>query len=82
MFSVIFLILGLVTSSTTYEIAKIPIGMALKDVTCEQAFKKHTTWVDNPNYKAGSNELWGSYKHKGKTVFFHYCEDSLGKYIP
>ena len=82
MFSVIFLFLGLVTSSTTYEIAKIPIGMALKDVTCEQAFKKHTTQVDNPNYKAGSNELWGSYKHKGKTVFFHYCEDSLGKYIP
>ena len=34
MFGVIFLVLVLVTSSTTYEIAKIPIGMALKDVTC------------------------------------------------
>ena len=82
MFSVIFLVLGLVTSSTTYEIAKIPIGMALKDVTCEQAFKKHTTWVDNPNYQSGNGQLWGSYKYKGKTVFLHYCEDSLGKYIP
>ena len=51
MFNVIFLVLGLVTSSTSYEIVKIPIGMALKDVTCEQAFKKHTTWVDNPNYQ-------------------------------
>ena len=82
MFSVIFLFLGLVTSSTTYEIAKIPIGMALKDVTCEQAFKKHTTWVDNPNYQDGNGQLWGFYQYKNKTVFFHYCEDSLGKYIP
>ena len=79
---IIFLILGLVTSNTTYELAKIPIGMALKDVTCEQAFKKHTTWVVNPNYQDGNGQIWGSYKHKDKTVFFHYCEDSLGKYIP
>ena len=82
MFSVIFLVLGLVTSTTSYEIVKIPIGMVIKEATCEQAFKKHTIWVDNPNYKAGSNELWGFYKHKGKKVFFHYCEDSFGKYIP
>lgn len=80
--NIIFLILGLVTSNTTYELAKIPIGMALKDVTCEQAFKKHTTWVENPNYQTGNGQLWGSYKHKDKTVFLHYCEDSLGKYIP
>jgi len=81
MFNVIFLVLGLVTSSTSYEIVKIPIGMALKDVTCEQAFKKNTTWVNNPNYESGNNQLWGFYQYKGKTVFFHYCEDSLGKYI-
>ena len=80
--NILFLILGLATSNTTIEIAKIPIGIALKEATCEQAFKNHTIWVDNPNYKAGSNELWGFYKHKGKTVFFHYCEDSFGKYIP
>ena len=80
--NVIFLILGLATSSTAYEVAKIPIGMALKEVTCEQAFKKHTTWVVNPNYQTGNGQLWGSYKYKGKTVFFHYCEDSLKKYIP
>ena len=79
---IIFLILGLVTSSPTYELAKIPIGMALKNVTCEQAFKKHTTWVDNPNYQDGNGQIWGSYKHKDKTVFLHYCEDSFGKYIP
>ena len=79
---IIFLILGLVTSNTTYELAKIPIGMVVKDITCEQAFKKHTTWVDNPNYTNGNGQIWGSYKHKDKTVFFHYCEDSLGKYIP
>jgi hypothetical protein len=80
--NILFLILGLATSNTTIEIAKIPIGIALKEVTCDQAFKKHTIWVENPNYKAGSNELWGSYKHKSKTVFFHYCQDSFGKYIP
>ena len=82
MLNIIFLFLGLATSNTTIEIAKIPIGMALKDITREQAFKKHTTWVDNPNYESGNGQIWGSYKHKGKTVFFHYCEDSLGKYIP
>ena len=80
--NVLFLILGLVTSSTAYEVAKIPIGIVLKEATCEQAFKKHTTWVDNPNYQDGNGQLWGSYKHKDKTVFFHYCEDSFGKYIP
>ena len=81
MINLIFLVLGLATSSTTYEIAKIPIGIALKEATCEQTFKKHTTWVENPNYQDGNEELWGSYKYKGKTVFFHYCEDSFGKYI-
>jgi len=80
--NIFFLFLGLVTSSTTYEIAKIPIGMVLKDVTCEQAFKKKTTWVENPNYQAGNGQLWGYYQYKHKTVFFHYCKDSLGKYIP
>ena len=79
---IIFLILGLVTSSSAIELAKIPIGMAVKDITCEQAFKKHTTWVENPNYQSGNGQLWGSYQYKGKTVFLHYCEDSLGKYIP
>ena len=56
--------------------------MALKDITCEQAFKNHTTWIDNPNYQTGNGQLWGSFQYKDKTVFFHYCEDSLGKYIP
>ena len=79
--NIIFLVLGLITSSTSYEIAKIPIGIVIKEATCEQAFKNHTTWVENPNYQDGNEELWGSYKYKGKTVFFHYCEDSFGKYI-
>ena len=79
--NILFLILGLVTSSTAYEVAKIPIGIVLKEATCEQAFKKHTTLVENPNYQSGNNELWGSYQYKGKTVFFHYCQDSFGKYI-
>ena len=80
--NILFLILGLATASTSYELIKIPVGMAAKQITCEQAFHKYTTWVENLNYKAGSGELWGSYKYKGKTVFFHYCKDSFGKYIP
>ena len=79
--NIIFLVLGLITSSTSYEIAKIPIGIVIKEATCEQAFKKHTTWVKNPNYQSGNNQPLGTYKHKDKTVFFHYCEDSFGKYI-
>ena len=55
--------------------------MALKDITCKQAFNKHTTWVENPNYQDGDGQIWGSYRHKGKTVFFHYCEDSFGKFV-
>ena len=79
--NILFLVLGLLTSSTSYELAKIPIGMALKEASCEKAFIKHTTWVENPNYQGGNNQLWGHYKHKGKIVFFHYCQDSFGKYV-
>ena len=80
--NVLFLILGLATASTTYELVKIPIGMAVKQMTCEQAFAKHTISAENPNYKVGNNEPITYIKYKGKTVFFYYCEDSLGKYIP
>ena len=56
--------------------------MAVKKMTCSQAFEKHTISVENPNYKAGSNEPMTYIKYKGKKVFFHYCKDSFGKYIP
>ena len=78
----LFLILGLATSSSAYEVVKIPMGMAAKKITCEQAFKQHTVVVENPNYKAGSNEPMTYMKYKGKTVFFYYCKDSFGKNIP
>ena len=80
--NILFLILGLATSSSAYEVVKIPMGMAAKKITCEQAFTKHTISVENPNYKIGSNEPMSYIKYKGKKVFFHYCEDSFGKYIP
>ena len=56
--------------------------MAVKQMTCSQAFTKHTISVENPNYKDGSNEPMTYIKYKGKTVFFYYCKDSVGKYIP
>ena len=49
--NILFLILGIATASTSYELVKIPIGMAAKHITCEQAFTKHTISVENPNYK-------------------------------
>ena len=79
--NILFLILGLATASTSYELVKIPIGMAAKQITCEQAFAKHTILVKNPNYKAGNYEPMTYIKYKGKTVFFHYCENSLGEFI-
>tara|TARA_R110002012_G_scaffold119210_2_gene268207 strand:+ start:98 stop:343 length:246 start_codon:yes stop_codon:yes gene_type:complete len=80
--NMLFLILGLATASTSYELVKIPVGVVAKKITCEQAFKKHTVSVENPNYKAGNNEPMTYMKYKGRTVFFHYCNDSFGKYIP
>ena len=80
--NILFLILGLATASTSYELVKIPVGMAVKKMTCEQAFTKHTISVENPNYKVGNNEPMTYIKYKGKIVFFHYCKDSFGKYIP
>ena len=80
--NILFLILGLATASSAYEVVKIPMGMAVKKMSCSQAFEKHTISVENPNYKAGSNEPMTYIKYKGKKVFFHYCKDSFGKYIP
>ena len=63
--NILFLVLGLLTSSTSFEVAKNPIGIALKEATCEKAFIKNTTWIENPNYQDGNGQLWGHYKHKG-----------------
>ena len=54
--------------------------MAVKKMTCEQAFTKHTISVENPNYKVGNYEPMTYIKYKGKTVFFHYCKDSWKVY--
>lgn len=78
----LFLFLGLITSSSSYEVVKIPVGMAAKKITCEQAFNKHAKFVENKNYKDSNNESWGSYKYKGKVVFMSYCKDSFGKWVP
>ena len=80
--NILFLILGLATASTSYELVKIPVSIAVKQMTCSQAFTKHTISVENPNYKSGNYEPMTYIKYKGKTVFFYYCIDSVGKYIP
>lgn len=77
----LFLILGLATSSTALEVVKIPMGMAVKEMTCEKAFESKVNFVENPNYETNSMEVWINAKYQGKTVFYHYCKDSLGNYF-
>jgi len=79
--NMLFLILGLATSSTTLEVVKIPMGMAVKQMTCTQAFENKVNFVENPNYKPNSMDSWINVKYKGKIVFYHYCKDSLGNYF-
>lgn len=79
--NIFFLILGLVTSEASYELIKIPIGYAIKQITCEQAFKNNTRWVVNPHYKDGNGQIFGYYKHKDKIIFMHYCKDSKGDWV-
>lgn len=76
----LFLILGLLTNRTSYELVKIPVGMVTKKVTCEQAFYKYVKFVPNANYKLNSMDVWMTTKYKGKTVLFHYCKDTLGNF--
>ena len=68
--NMLFLILGLATSTTTYEVVKIPMGMAAKQMTCSKAFENKVSFVQNPNYKPNSMDAWSNAKYKGKTVFF------------
>jgi len=78
--NMLFLILGLATASTSYELVKIPVGMVAKQITCQQAFNKYVKFVPNPNYKANSMDVWINAKYKGKTVLFHYCKDTFGNW--
>ena len=48
--NILFLVLGVLISSTSYELAKIPVGMALKEASCEKVFIKHTTWVEKISF--------------------------------
>jgi len=80
--NIFFLILGLLTSAeASYELIKIPISYEVKEITCEQAFKKHTAWIENPNYQKGNGQSWGHFKYKNKVVFMHYCKDSKGNWV-
>ena len=78
--NMLFLFLGILTSSTSYELVKIPVGMAAKQITCEKAFNNTVSFIENPNYQSGTNQSMTLVKYKGRDVLFHYCQDSLGKY--
>ena len=81
MVNAFFLFLGLLQAEASYEIAKIPITYGAKKITCEKAFNNTVTFVENPNYKAGSNQSMTLVKYKGKNVFVHWCKDINGKWI-
>lgn len=73
-----FLILVLVTSSTTLEYEKISIK---KFTNCDDAFESKATWFDNPKYKPGNYEVWGFYVYNNKVIAAHYCLDQNGNYL-
>ena len=75
MFNVFFLFLGLLQAEASYEIVKLPITYGAKKITCEKAFNNTVTFVENPNYKAGTNQSMTLVKYKGKNVFVHWCKD-------
>ena len=81
--SLFFLILGVATADINPGIAliKIPITQEIKRITCDEAFKKHTIWKENPNYKEGNGEVWGYFTHKGKPIYLHYCQDQKGNWV-
>jgi len=73
--NILFLILGLLQAEASYELVKIPISYSAKKITCEKAFNNTVTFVENPNYKADSNQSMTLVKYKGKNVFVHWCKD-------
>jgi len=81
MFNMFFLFLGLLQAEASYKIAKIPISYGVKKITCEQAFNNTVTFVENPNYKAGTNQSITLVKYKGKIVFAHWCKDINDNFV-
>jgi len=81
--SFFLLILGVATTEINPGIAliKIPISQELKKITCDEAFKQHTIWKENPQYKEGNGEVWGYFTHKGKPIYLHYCKDQKGNWV-
>ena len=81
--SLFFLILGVASADINPGIAliKIPITQEIKRITCDEAFKKHTIWKENPQYKEGNGEVWGYFTHKDKPIYLHYCKDQKGEWI-
>jgi len=78
-----FLILGIASAEVNPAITliKIPITQQLKRISCEEAYKKHTTWTENPNYEPGNGEVWGYFSYKGKPIYLHYCKDKNGDWV-
>ena len=73
-----FLILVLVTSSTSFKYTKIPIE---KFTDCDTAFESKATWYDNPKFEDGNGEIWGFYIYNNKIIASHYCLDQNGNYL-
>ena len=80
---IFFLILGIVGGDVdpTISLIKIPISTEIKRISCEEAFKKNTTWKLNPHYEVGNGEVWGYHTHKDKPVILHFCKDKKGNWV-
>lgn len=53
------------------EVAKIPVSIITKPITCEIAVKQITT----------QDYLPIGVRYKGKQVFAHYCKDKKGSWV-
>ena len=54
------------------EVAKIPVGLMAKEITCETAF--HRIVDKNENQK--------TFHYKGVEILGYYCKNNKGDWIP
>ena len=75
---IFYLYLMIVVDSSNYYIEKIQFGFSLIPITCDEAFNKTVTIINNPKYADGNGENWVLILYNNKNVMGHYCIDEFG----
>jgi hypothetical protein len=74
--AILFLFVAVTTAD--YGWVKIPIN---NFTNCDEAFESIATWIENPKYKPGNDQVWGFYIYKNRPIAAHYCQDLKGNYL-